>query len=141
MGAEDKLGKLIHVGFLQEKGKGTINLFLRQVSPHEFVWFREDSHSEENQTDLSAPNAEDAIRLAEREWSLEGFRLLRCGFRYTLPERDEHGTNALFHQMVSSYSTPSGVYFDDDLGHSCIVHAASQEARDLQKRLQQQQRI
>lgn len=139
--SEGKLGKLIHIGFLQQKGKGTINLFLRQDSPHEYAWYQEESPSKEQKTDLCAPSAEEALRLARREWALEGFRPLLCGFRYTLPERDEHGTNALFHQMAASYASPTGVYFDEDLGYSCVVHAASQEARSLLKRLQQDQRL
>ena len=86
-------------------------------------------------TDISAETSEEALRLAHRQWKGSDFRTLRCGYRFTLPERDEIGSNALFHQMAASYATMNGVYFDDELGHQCIVKDASQEAYDLYKRL------
>lgn len=134
-----KIGKLIHVGSLSEKGNGTFYIFLRQVSPHEFVWFKETKEGDETPIGIEAPTLEEALRLAQR--NLEGLRTIGCGFRYSLPERDEHGTNALFFQMAASYSTPTGVYFDEDLGHNCIVNAASLEARQLLKKLEGQNRL
>ena len=66
---------------------------------------------------------------------------MHCGFRYTLPERDEHGLNALFNQMVASYSSSNGVYFEQELGHPCIVQNASIQARLLWKKLKQANRL
>lgn len=118
--------KLIHVGIIQEKGV-KIYLFLREVAPQHYVWFKENE-----KTEVEATTIEEALRLAARFWKLDYFRTLNCGFRYTLPERDEHGTNALFHQMAASYASSNGIYFDEELGNNCVVYNASQEARTLQ---------
>ena len=117
--------KIIHAGCFED---GTYVL-LRQEAPDSFKWWTLD----ETDTGVSASTVEEAIRLANKAW--KGFRTVICGFRYTLPERDEHGMNALFHQMVASYSTPNGVYLDEDLGHMCHVQFASQEALNLWKKL------
>lgn len=111
--------KLIHVA-----RKGSTLYFLRKKGD-DFVWFEG-----ENETPIVSKNIEEAIRLANRKWH---FRMLACGFRYTLPERDEHGNNALFYQMAASQKTLTGVYFDEELGHPCIVQNASGEALDLLK--------
>jgi len=67
--------------------------------------------------------------------------MVNCGFRYTLPERDEHGYNALFHQMAASYATSNGVYFDEESGNNCFVNFASEEAKNLLKVLQTSKRL
>lgn len=127
--------KLIHVGTLQLQNHGITYLFLRQLEPYRFVWFQENPTGAETETDSWGGSAEEAILDARKLWKANHFRLLECGFRYTLPERDEIGMNALFHQMASSYSSMNGIYFDEDLGSNCIVQNASLEARDLWKRL------
>jgi hypothetical protein len=124
------IDNLIHVG-----KRGDNWVFLRKLSPVHYVWMQWQEGRNESETDISALNAEEALRLAHRNWNGEGFVTLNCGFRYTLPERDEHGSNALFYQMVASYSSPSGVYFDEELGGNCIVHNASAEARKLWNQL------
>lgn len=126
---------LIHVA-----KKSSSFLFLRQESPSHYVWYEEKNGSE-NPTGIAAPTIEEAIRLAKSEWKNQSFRTLNCGFRYTLPERDEHGNNALFNHMVAAYSSPTGTYFDTELGHNCQVHFASVEALDLLKRLKQDNRL
>lgn len=131
-------GPLIHVAEIQEQNKGKRYLFLRQLDPYRYVWFKEESPGNEIETVIWGANTEEAIYAARKAWKNELFRTLNCGFRYTLPERDEHGSNALFYQMAASYSSMNGVYFEDELGSNCIVHNASMEARDLWKRLQQQ---
>jgi hypothetical protein len=128
--------KIIHAGCLND---GTY-LLLRQEGPNTFRWWI-DAGAAEKETDVSANTVEEAIRLAHRKWKNEYFRTVICGFRYTLPERDEHGMNALFHQMVSSYSSPNSTYNDEELGHACQVHAASDEALRLWKKLKQQNRL
>lgn len=92
-----------------------------------FAWFLDEAP-----TGVEAPHVEEAIRLAVKKWKLN---LVNCGFRYMLPERDEHGINALFHQMGASYESMNGVYFEEELGYNCIVQNASDEARQLWREL------
>lgn len=132
----DILKDLIHIAMITRKNLAHPYLFLRKVDPHTFSWFHADADGKnEKATPVSADNIEEAIRLANREWKIDYFRTLNCGFRYTLPERDEHGINALFHQMVSSYSSSNGIYYDQELGANCIVQNASIEARNLWNKL------
>lgn len=131
----NKVANLIHAGKIFAKGGVYKYLFLRKIDPHSFTWFIEEHDGSENETPVSGPNIEEAIRLANRQWKDDYFTSLGCGFRYTLPERDEHGINALFHQMVSSYNSPNGIYFDEELGNNCFVNFASNEARNVWKRL------
>lgn len=134
------MSKLIHVALFLRKGRWC-NLFLRKTEENRYVWFEETRDNNETPTDLAADNAEEALRLAHRQWRSDSFRTLRCGYRFTLPERDEIGTNALFHQMVASFSTANGIYFDEELGHQCIVREISQEAFDLWKYLEAEERL
>lgn len=126
---------LIHAARLQNG-----YALLRKKGPNDFVWYQENGDGVENETPISAPTIEEAIRLANKQWKNSRFEPFNCGFRYTLPERDEHGSNALFSQMMASYSSSNGVYFDDELGHNCFVQAASEEARNFWKKLKQQGR-
>lgn len=133
------LGKIIHVGVLFKERPQYA--FLRQKE-HFYEWSIEQSDlSTEIQTDLRASSIQEAIRIAKKQWKNLSFRTIICGFRYILPERDEHGMNALFHQMTSSYSKGNGVYIDEELGHNCIVHYASDEAKTIWKRLKEQNRL
>lgn len=126
--------KLIHIAkILNRQGRQTY-LFLRKKEPN-FIWFEENSDGIEVETGVCANTIEEAIRLGARHWKNEYFNTVLCGFRYTLPERDEHGINALFHQMVSSYSSMNGIYYDDELGNNCFVQNASNEAYLLWQRL------
>jgi hypothetical protein len=132
--------RIIHAAqILSSDGKYTY-LFLRKTADFSFTWF-EDQSQTEKETLVTANTIEEALRLAAREWKKNSFRNVNCGFRYTLPERDEHGINALFHQMVSSYSSMNGIYYDDELGNNCFVQNASTQARDLWQRLKNQQRL
>lgn len=72
-----------------------------------------------------------AISAAYKIWEKEYFRLLHCGFRYSLPTRDETGCNAFFWEMAKSYDSPNGSYFDERLGHPCYVDFASEEALSI----------
>jgi len=123
--------KLIHVACIYVQGKGKQYLFLRQIEPYHYIWFHEVSAKTENETTVWSATVEEAIISAYQVWKHQEIRTLHCGFRYTLPERDEVGTNALFHQMAASYASMNGIYFDEDLGSNCIVQFASIEARDL----------
>lgn len=120
---------VIHVARLI-RGREKLTLFLKKTDTETYQWF-----IEERPTDVKGITPEEAIRLAKRYWSFDTLRFLNCGKRFTLPERDEHGGNALFHQMVASYKTFNGIYFDEELGHSCQVREASQEALELMAKL------
>ncbi len=126
--------KLIHIGKFFEKGRWNL-LFLRQLEERHFEWFIPNENWEETATDVKADSIQEAQRLAVKAWKINYFRYLLCGFRYNLPERDEHGINALFHQMAASLSTSNGIYFDEELGHNCYVQNASNEARELLQKL------
>lgn len=123
----------IHLARIQPNGRTVVYLFLRAKDSHTFVWYRQEKGIE-TETHVSASTIDEALQQARRHWKQEAFRMVNCGFRYTLPERDEHGANALFHQMVASYNSPNGVYFDEDLGHNCYVQFASNEARNVAKK-------
>ncbi len=133
--------KLIHIAKIQVQNQGTVYLFLRQIEPYRYIWFCEDQPGVEAETPIWGATAEEALLAAYKAWQLDHIKTVNCGFRYTLPERDEVGTNALFHQMAASYSSMTGVYFDDELGFNCTVQNASMEAKDLLKRLQQTSQI
>ena len=135
--------KLIHVAFIFRPSQGKSILYLRKTSEQEYQWFEEKAVDPHQEAPLSirAPTVEEALRLAHREYKNLAFRTLGCGFRYGLPERDEHGINALFHQMAASYSSPGGVYFDEDVSYNCVVHYSSIEALEMFKRLKEQNRI
>lgn len=133
--------KLIHIAYIQVQNQGKIYLFLRQIEPFRYIWFYEDQHGIETETATWGGTYEEAFLAAYQTWKLDDIQTLNCGFRYTLPERDEVGSNALFYQMVSSYSSMTGVYFDEELGSNCIVQNASIEARNIWKRLEQSAQI
>lgn len=136
-----ELDKLIHIGRIYIEGQWSY-LFLRKNAHGHFTWFQEQNNLQnEIETPVSALTEEEALRLAPRYWRNQSFNTLICGFRYTLPERDEHGINALFHQMVASYSSSNGIYYDDELGNNCFVQNASDEALNLWKRLKDQKRL
>lgn len=117
----------IHVA---KRGKG-VYLFLKKSAPDTYQWFEG-----EKELAIRGNSVEEACRaLAGAMRGEDGFTFLACGSRFTLPERDEHGMNALFSQMAASFGASSGVYFDSELGHSCIVKNASQEAYDLYRKL------
>lgn len=137
---EHKLGKLIHLAQVVLPKKGPCLLLLRKEDPVRYAWY-EDHSGQEKITPIFASTAEEAIKQAYLNWKEQLFRTINCGFRYSLPERDEHGNNALFHQMVASYSSMNGIYFDEDLGYNCFVNFASDEAKKLWKELQSQKRL
>lgn len=134
------LGKIIHIGSFFSKGHWTY-LFLRKEENGTFCWYEELAQQREMKTQIFGHTIEEAMRLAPKTWKHQSFRTLQCGFRYTLPERDEHGINALFHQMVASYATGNGVYYDEELGNNCFIQNASDEALKLWQRLKVQNRV
>lgn len=89
--------------------------FLRKINPKLFRWFFQDQ-----ETSLEAIDLDEAFRLAYREWP--DLQVIGCGYLFTLPERDEHGTPALFSEMVKSLESSNGIFFEEERGHNCIVH-------------------
>ena len=137
---QNKYPKLIHVAEYIAPGIGPRRLLLRKENPNLFRWY-EESGENEIPTDVESSTLEGAMRSAHKTWKHNAFRTIICGFRYTLPERDEHGMNALFHQMAASQKSYNGVYFDGDLGHNCFVQNASIEALNLLKKLEDSNRL
>lgn len=135
--------KLIHAAIIQDENGLSRFLFLRQKEQFLFVWSQETSPQDsfEFETSITGMTVGEAILNARKQWRLDYFRTVNCGFRYNLPERDEHGINALFFQMVSSYASPNGVYFDEELGHNCFINFASIESRDLWQKLKKEGRL
>jgi hypothetical protein len=125
--------KLIHVATIRLQNIGVVYLLLRQLEPYLYRWFKKEASGEEIETPIWGGTSEEAIASGKDAWKFDEFQTINCGFRYTLPERDEVGANALFCQMAASYSSMNGVYFDEELGSNCIVQNASLEARDLMK--------
>ena len=132
--------KLIHAASIFVDDGRNRFLFLRRKTPPTFAGIGS-GDGVENETAVSAPTIEEALRLAARHFKRYFFRTLICGFRYTLPEHDEHGINALFHRMAASCSSMNGVYYDEELGDDCFVQNASNEAYQLWQRLKAQQRL
>lgn len=131
---------LIHVARIHAHGKWRY-LFLRKNEKGHFTWHEEQNDNQETETPVTAQTAEEALRLAPRHWNSHSWNPLHCGFRYTLPERDEHGSNAFFHQMAASCASMNGVYYDNELGNNCFVQNASEEAFSLWQRLKMQNRL
>lgn len=138
---ENYPGKVLHAARFHHDNGRVRYLLLRQCGDQHFCWFEFHDRSNETLSAVHAQTLEEAIRLARRHWQGRSFRMVNCGYRYTLPERDEHGLNALFHQMVASYSSMNGIYFDPDMGNNCYVNFASAEARDLWKTLKEADKL
>lgn len=137
---EQKTDKLIHIARIFNSQGQWRYLFLRKTAEGHFAWHEEEG-DKENVTPVSGQTIEEALRLAPRQWSRQSFSTVICGFRYTLPERDEHGINALFHQMAASYGSSNGVYYDEELGNNCFVQNASDEALRLWQRMKSNNRL
>lgn len=123
--------KIIHVATVIIPKEGKKKLYLLEFSPNDYRWYQEDF----KETSIFGNTIEIALRNAYHHWKLYQFNPLMCGFRYTLPERDEHGINALYYQLASSRSSPNGIYLDENVGHNCFVQNYSDEAIDLLKKL------
>jgi hypothetical protein len=123
--------KLMHIAKIFSDAGSYSYLLLKQLNPHLYSWFSLNKNNEEIETSVSGSTVEEAIQKARIHWRKDSFKTIQCGFRYTLPERDEHGMNAYFHQMEASYRSMNGVYFDEELGHNCFVQNASEEAKNL----------
>ncbi len=134
--------KLIHVARYQGPDGHPVYLFLRRVGDT-YRWFQESRSGKELPLELEASQISEALRLAAERFVDEDYLPLECGFRFDQAQRDEHGINALFHQMVASYSSNhiEGNYFDVELGHECKVENASEDALALWKKLEVEGRL
>ena len=63
-------------------------------------------------------------------------RIVNFGVLYTLPERDEVGQYALFHQARNSYKVSNGVVFDPAWGFTYKVDFLSQEGAKMIEELE-----
>jgi len=140
---QNKTNKLIHIAKLitGSKARKETLMLLRQVDNDRYLWFQDDGHGGETETTIDACNIEEAMRLAHREWKQQHFTTIKCGFRYSQTVRDTHGCNAYFYQMVESLKSLTGVYFDDEIGHPCLVQFNSREAKDIWKQLEKEKRL
>ena len=125
-----KAGPIVEIAKIDLPKEGTKILLLRKLNEHTFKWFI-DLENEEKPTEIEHALIPKAIQKAYHIFRINSFRLVNSGFRYSLPERDEHGINATFHEMIRSYSSSNGIYFDQELGHNFYVQNASIESRDL----------
>ena len=111
-------------------------LFLKKADDSLYQWFKPNLVlDEEEKTLVVGSTVSRALAEGYKAWQESYFRLLHCGFRYSLPERDEVGSNALFWQMALSYNSPNGRYFDEEVGHLCYVDFASQEALGIWRKI------
>jgi len=131
---------LIHIGKKVGSEGRSHYLFLRKVDSKGFVWFEVNRAFEEKETDCVAAEIPLAFTEARKKWHTDYFKLLHCGFRYSLPVRDEVGCNALFWEMVSSYSAPNGQFLDSASGQFYYVDNASDEALTLWRNLRNQKK-
>lgn len=111
----------IHVG---TGTKGTY--LLQEESPGQYTWYLNDQPTEAKGTSVPL-----AIREARRLFRHDNFQTLLCGTRFFLPDRDEHGENALFSEMVRSLASGNGQYFDPAYGQNAIVREIPIKSRDL----------
>lgn len=132
--------KLMHIATISTE-RGRTELFLRQVDPKIYRWYRLDRTGNEIETAVASDTIEDSIRQAGVHWKLEHFSPMLCGYRFTLPERDEHGNNALFYQMASALQTMNGIYFDEELGHFCVIKQIPLVAKEYWKQLNLEKKL
>ncbi len=123
-----KSSEIIHIARVH-LDEGKRYLYLKEIEAG-YGWFYE-----EGPALLEAPTIEEAISLASRHFKHHFFDFLNCGFRFQVTPRDEHGAPAFFRDMVASFSTPTGEYYDESKGHHYIVNNPSREALDFLKRL------
>lgn len=119
---------LVHVANV-----GSETLFLRKSAEGQFQWM-----NQENPVSGEFDSLEKALEYA---WRQEGFTPMACGYKFTLPERDEHGTPALFEEMAKSLNSMTGIYFDEREGHNCIVNQIPSNTRRFFEHLKSHQRF
>lgn len=97
---------------------------LIEFEPGRYGWFVGDRF-----LDIEASTISQAIQMARRDFI--DFKPISAGYKYTLPERDEHGKEAYYCDAVKSLASPNGIYFDEKAGHNAIVHLIPQKTIDL----------
>lgn len=132
---------LIHVATIRPQGPREVYLFLRQLPNKRFCWFEERTKGREVATPLQASSLHEALHRGKQHWKKAHFQLVQCGFRFSLPERDEIGRPAFFSEMVLSYSSPTGSYSDPESGQPYEVTQAAQKSLHLMKLLLKEKRI
>lgn len=136
---EKATSNLLHVAMIHTSS-GLKYLFLRRLDKDHLAWFLEDERGE-LKTSLEARSLDDAMRIARKAWKNDSFNTIGCGYKFTLPERDEHGNNAFWRDMCLSLNSFNGVYYDEELGHNCIVNQIPLNSRLLYEKLKKENRL
>ena len=111
--------KIIHKALVNNKW-----IDLVEIEPGQYGWFDGDLS-----LGLKASTIPLAFSMARKNFS--SFKPISAGYKYTLPERDEHGKEALYYEAVKSLESPNGVFFDEFAGHNAVVHLIPQKTIDL----------
>ena len=111
--------KIIHKALVNNKW-----IDLVEIEPGKYGWY-EGEHS----LDLNAASIPLAFVIARKAYP--DFNPIAAGYKYTLPERDEHGKEALYCEAVKSLESSNGVFFDEKAGHNVVVHLIPQKTIDL----------
>lgn len=114
--------KIIHIAKLDRDKIIT----LQELTPGLFDWFDQDKS-----LNLSSSSIEEAFKKGRKELKARGFSPIHCGYKFTLPERDEHGKEALYIDMMKSLASPNGIFFDETMGHNAVVHQIPSYVRNL----------
>ena len=118
---------ILHIARIQPKNRDIVYLFLCKNGEKGFRWFLKN----QVETPIATQSLEEAITLASKHWKEMHFRTVFCGTLFSLLYRDSVGKNALFWQMVLSYESPNGQYFDPKMGCKAFVDFASDEALSI----------
>lgn len=119
-----KKDNLYRIASIENGGKKCLSLHKDEDGL--FRWYLDNQP-----TEIAASTAEEAAKRARQQYKEEHFRVYSCGNKFTLPERDEHGTPADYQEMVKSLRSMNGVFFDEKLGHNCIVREIPSEMMRL----------
>ncbi len=111
--------KIIHKARVNNKW-----IDLVEIEPAKYGWYEGD-----RSLDLNAGSIPLAFSIARK--AFPDFLPIAAGYKYTLPERDEHGKEALYCEAVKSLESPNGVFFDEKAGHNVVVHLIPQKTIDL----------
>lgn len=111
--------KIIHKARVNNKW-----IDLVEIEPAKFGWYDGDRSLDLNATSIP-------LAFAKARKTFSNFLPIAAGYKYTLPERDEHGKEALYCEAVKSLESSNGVFFDEKAGHNVVVHLIPQKTIDL----------
>ncbi len=108
------MAQLIHLAEIGNEKKELLELMLEDDGI--FRWYRGKAP-----TEVAGATFQEAMKKGAAAWRLNYFSSVRCGTKFSLPERDEHGTPATYREMQLSLQSMNGVFFDEASGHVAIV--------------------